>query len=93
MISLVVVAIYTGLSQGIQPTISLNHGAGNPSNMRCILKYALITVLLSSDAIYTVLFFGASRLVSDIMQKRYRKMSMTGMPELFTCISSSFLRH
>lgn len=64
VISLVVVAIYTGLSQGIQPIISLNHGAGNPSNVRSILKYALITVLLLSGAIYTVIFFGASQLVS-----------------------------
>lgn len=64
VISLVVVAIYTGLSQGIQPIISLNHGAGNPSNVKSILKYALITLLIISGAIYTIIFFGASQLVS-----------------------------
>lgn len=64
VISLVVVAIYTGLSQGIQPVISLNHGAGNPSNVKSILKYALITVLLLSGAVYAVIFFGSSQLVS-----------------------------
>ena len=64
VISLVVVAIYTGLSQGIQPILSLNHGAGNSSNVKSILKYALITVLLLSGAIYTTIFLGASQLVS-----------------------------
>lgn len=64
VISLVVVAIYTGLSQGIQPIISLNYGAGNSSNVKSILKYALITVLFLSGVIYTIIFFGASQLVS-----------------------------
>lgn len=64
VISLVVVAIYTGLSQGIQPIISLNHGAGNPSNVKSIFKYALITVLILSGVIYTIIFFGASQLAS-----------------------------
>lgn len=64
VISLVIVAIYTGLSQGIQPIISLNHGAGNPSNVKSILKYALITVFILSGVIYTAIFFGASQLVS-----------------------------
>lgn len=64
VISLVIVAIYTGLSQGVQPIISLNHGAGNPSNVKSILKYALITVFILSSVIYTVIFFGASQLVS-----------------------------
>lgn len=64
VISLVIVAIYTGLSQGIQPIISLNHGAGNSSNVKNILKYALITVLILSGVIYTIIFFGASQLVS-----------------------------
>lgn len=64
VISLVVVAIYTGLSQGAQPVISINHGANHTTNVKSALKYALITVLLLSGVIYTVIFFGASQLVS-----------------------------
>lgn len=64
VISLVVVAIYTGLSQGVQPVISINHGANHTTNVKSALKYALITVLLLSGVIYTVIFFGASQLVS-----------------------------
>lgn len=64
VISLVVVAMYTGLSQGIQPVISLNHGAGEPDKVKAVLKYAMITVLLMSGVIYSVIFFGADQLTS-----------------------------
>ena len=45
VISLVVVAIYTGLSQGIQPIISANHGMGKREGVKSILRYAFFTVL------------------------------------------------
>lgn len=59
VISLVVIAIYTGLSQGIQPILSLNHGAGNKENVNTIRTYALTTALLLSVVLYSILFFGA----------------------------------
>lgn len=60
LISLVVVAMYTGLSQGIQPIISRNHGARHEKNVKRILKYALITMAMMSAIIYTIIYFGAS---------------------------------
>ena len=59
VISLVVIAIYTGLSQGIQPILSLNHGSGNKENVNTIRTYALTTALLLSVVLYSILFFGA----------------------------------
>lgn len=62
VISLVVVAMYTGLSQGIQPIISANHGAGNAEGVKSIWKYAMLTALLLSGLIYAVICFGASQI-------------------------------
>lgn len=62
VISLVVVAVYTGLSQGIQPIISTHHGMGNREGVKIILRCAFVTVILLSSMIYTVIFFGASQL-------------------------------
>lgn len=59
VISLVVIAIYTGLSQGMQPVLSLNHGAGNQKNVDKIRTYALTTAFLLSVILYVTLFFGA----------------------------------
>lgn len=63
-ISLVVVAIYTGLSQGIQPIISLNYGMKKVSDMKAIFRYSLVTIFILFVAIYLVIFFGASNIAS-----------------------------
>lgn len=64
VLSLVIVAIYTGLSQGVQPIISVNYGVGNFSNVKIILRYAVIAVLLLSGAVYAMIFFYSARIVS-----------------------------
>ena len=53
-LSLVVLAIYTGIAQGIQPLISSGHGAGNIRKMQAVLKYALWTTLIMSAGIYAL---------------------------------------
>lgn len=62
-LSLVVMAIFTGIAQGIQPIISNNYGAGNQKNVEKIFRYALVTVLLVSTAVYLFVFFGAHQIV------------------------------
>lgn len=42
-LALIVVAIFTGIAQGIQPIISKNYGEGKTKNVKVIYKYALIT--------------------------------------------------
>lgn len=64
VISLVVVSIYTGLSQGIQPIISQSYGMGNWKNVNAILKYAVVTMLFLSAIIYSIVFFGAEALTA-----------------------------
>lgn len=54
-ISLVVIAIFTGLSQGAQPILSRNFGLNKPKNIKLTLKYAAITVTIISALIYTLL--------------------------------------
>lgn len=63
-ISLVVVAIYTGLSQGIQPIISLNYGMGKASDVKAIFRYSLIAIFILFGVIYCIIFFGASTIAS-----------------------------
>lgn len=63
-ISLVVVAIYTGLSQGIQPLLSLHYGLKKTAEVKTLLRYALLAALLLSALIYSVIFFGASPITS-----------------------------
>ena len=61
-LSLVIIAIYTGIAQGIQPIISSNYGAKNTRNIKLILKYAMTTMLILSVLIYVTVFLGASQI-------------------------------
>ena len=63
-LSLVVVAVYTGIAQGIQPIISKNYGIRNIGNVNSVMRYAVAAMLIFSAVIYTVVFFGASQITS-----------------------------
>ena len=41
-LSLVVMSIYTGISQGIQPLLSSGYGTGNRKKTQSVLRYALV---------------------------------------------------
>lgn len=51
-ISLVVVSMYTGIAQGIQPIVSSSFGAGDWKNVQKVFRYALVCVLGVSFAVY-----------------------------------------
>lgn len=85
-ISLVVTAIYTGLSQGIQPLISQNYGMGNTANVKSILRYALSTMFLLSGVIYLVVFFCASPIASVFNSEQnemLQRMAVIGLKLYF----------
>ncbi len=62
-LSLVVVSIYTGLSQGVQPLLSRSYGHGDQTAVNAFLLYALATSLALSLLIYGGLFLGADPVV------------------------------
>lgn len=64
-VSIVVISIYTGIAQGIQPICSKYYAVGNYKNLRSVLKYAVITVAVFSGLIYTFVFLKAD-LISDL---------------------------
>ncbi len=86
-LSLVVVAIYTGIAQGIQPLISKNYGKGNVRNIQSILRYALITMLVFSALIYGAVFFGSSQIAAVFNSERndlLQEIAVQGLRLYFT---------
>ncbi|WP_411169350.1 MATE family efflux transporter [Clostridium sp. MB05] len=51
-LALIVVAIFTGIAQGIQPIISKNYGQGKGGNVRKLYHYALITAITLGTICY-----------------------------------------
>lgn len=69
-LSLVIIAIYTGIAQGIQPIMSRNYGVGNHRNIQLILRYALITMLILSVLVYMGVFLGAEQITAIFNSER-----------------------
>ncbi len=63
-ISLVVVAVFTGVAQGMQPIVSHAGAAGEMAGARRVFRYGVVTVLAMSIIIYVLVFFGKDALVS-----------------------------
>ena len=54
-LSIVVLAVYNGIGQGIQPPLSREFGRGNRKNIQQFFKYAVITVLVFAVLLYGIL--------------------------------------
>lgn len=53
-LALIVVAIFTGIAQGIQPIISKSYGEGKNKNIKVVLKYGLITSIIVGIGCYLI---------------------------------------
>lgn len=86
-ISMVVTAIYTGISQAIQPLLSNCYGLKDTSGIKKIFKYALVLMLALSLAIYVILYFYASD-IAFIFNKEndniLQTMAVEGLKVYFT---------
>ncbi|MCI8332226.1 MAG: MATE family efflux transporter [Clostridiales bacterium] len=71
-VSLVVVAIYTGLSQGIQPLMSRSFGLSDTAAVKVLLKYAVVMMLFLSGVIELIVFTGASPIAAAFNHEKNR---------------------
>jgi len=51
-LALILIAIFSGIGQGIQPIISFNHGSGNKENVRRTLRLGIILSAALGAALY-----------------------------------------
>ena len=93
-LSLVVIAIYTGISQGIQPLMSSFYGAGNRKNINSILRYAMTAAVLISVAVYLTIYFGADPIAAVFNSEQnptLQSIARQGLRIYFTgCIFAGF---
>lgn len=86
-LSLVVMAVYTGIAQGIQPVLSSNYGAGNHKNVTAILRYAVTAVIVISACVYLCIFFGAEPITgvfNSSHNKTLQDIAAAGLKIYFT---------
>ncbi len=91
-ISLVVVGVYTGIAQGVQPLISRFYGKGNNSQVQEVLRYAMTVMLIISCALYLLVFVFAQSIVAVFNNENnleLQHIAVTGIKLYF--ISSAFV--
>ena len=91
-ISLVIVAVYTGIAQGVQPLISTFYGVGNDRQTRTVLRYAMITMLSVSVIVYLVIFVFAQPITAVFNSEKnieLQRIAVTGLKLYF--ISNPFV--
>lgn len=62
-LSLVAVAIFTGVAQGTQPVVSSNYGQGNHKNVLKVLKYAIICSVIIAASLYLIVSLFTNQLI------------------------------
>lgn len=55
-LAIVVMAIFNGIAQGIQPIVSYNYGINNRENINKVLRYGCILTFLMAALMYVILF-------------------------------------
>lgn len=86
-LSLVVIAVFTGVAQGVQPLLSRNYGTGNRQGVRQTLRYGLVTLLGLSTLIYAGVFWGAPQIVAAFNSEQnelLRRIAVPGLKIYFT---------
>lgn len=93
-LALVVIAVYTGIAQGVQPLLSRYYGSGDTKQIRTVFRYALVTVFLLSLLIYLGMFFYADPITLAFNSEHnlnLQKIAAEGMRIYFTgCIFAGF---
>lgn len=87
-ISLVIVAVYTGIAQGVQPLISAFYGTGDRRQARTVLRYSIITMLAVSCVAYLFIFVFAQPIAAvfnsgDNME--LQRIAVSGLKLYFLC--------
>lgn len=75
-LSLVAIAVYTGLAQGMQPICSEAYGLGKKEKIRHILWYGIVTELLIAAIIYLLMFFFADQVAAVFNSENDRRLQM-----------------
>lgn len=85
-ISLVVLGIYTGIAQGVQPLLSDFYGRNERTWIRKVLHYAMWTMLIFSLVIYGLLFVFAQPVTSVFNSEHNQELqniAVTGLKIYF----------
>ncbi len=81
-LAIVVLAIYNGLAQGVQPLVSNRFGRGQREEIGLLLRYSMVTVAAASVALYLFLYVFAEPIVAVFNSERNAQLQAIAVPGL-----------
>ncbi len=88
-IALVVVGIYTGLAQGIQPLVSKGYGSGDKKYIKAVYRYGIVTMTVISMVIYVLLVVFSEGIVYVFNSERNKLLQEIGKLGLIIYFTSN----
>ena len=88
-LSMIVLSIFTGIAQGIQPLISKASGHQQKEGIRLVLRYALISLAVLSCVIYLCIFCFADPITSLFNTEQnlqLQEIAVNGLKLYFTAV-------
>lgn len=89
-IYLVVLALFTGLGQGIQPLVSSLYGQGSQAGCRQVLRYAIVTAAVLASAVFITVVWTAEPLALAFNQGGDPVLQQIAVRGLRLCFSAFF---
>lgn len=86
-LALILIAIFSGVGQGIQPIISFNHGEGNQENVRRTLKLGILFSAVLAVLLYSIFITQADGIISAFNSENnleLHRLAKEGMRIYFT---------
>ncbi|WP_097014238.1 MATE family efflux transporter [Anaerocolumna aminovalerica] len=74
-IALVVISIFIGIAQGVQPILSKNYGEQNKQNVKKVLNYGIVTVVTFALIIYGFFFLFSEPIVGVFNKEHDRELA------------------
>ncbi|MFR3819497.1 MAG: MATE family efflux transporter [Fusobacterium varium] len=74
-LALVVMAIFTGIAQGVQPLVSKSYGNKEKEQLYYILKYSIFLSVTIAILVYGIVFFSTDTLVSIFNKEKNKELS------------------
>ncbi len=78
-LALIVVGIFTGVGQGLQPIVSLDHGAGRYRCIRKNLRYGIVTAFIVGVVLYGFFFGLAKPIIAAFNPEHNAKLAQIGI--------------
>lgn len=75
-LSLVVMAVFTGIAQGMQPIVSQAYGHGDREKMKYVLRCAAVLMVTIACGIYGGVFLGADTVVSLFNSEHHPQLQL-----------------